>query len=86
VLAATEGYLAGEDTFALWRDECTTADQNEWESSADLWQCWKRWAESAGEYAGSQKRFSQTLEDHGCVGTPAGYRKARLSWCEGEPA
>jgi phage/plasmid-associated DNA primase len=85
VLAATEGYLAGEDTFALWRDECTTADQNEWESSADLWQCWKRWAESAGEYAGSQKRFSQTLEDHGFVserqpGTgKRGFRGARLN-------
>jgi putative DNA primase/helicase len=85
VLAATEGYLAGEDTFALWRDECTTADQNAWESSGDLWQSWKRWADAAGEFVGTQKRFSQTLEDHGFVperqpGTgKRGFRGARLN-------
>jgi putative DNA primase/helicase len=84
VLAATEGYLAGEDSFALWREDCTTVDTHAWERSADLWQSWKRWAESAGEYVGSQKRFSQTLEDHGFVperqpGTgKRGFRGARL--------
>jgi putative DNA primase/helicase len=67
VLAATESYLAGEDSFALWRGDCTTADANAWEASADLWQSWKRWAEAAGEFVGTQKRFSQALEDHGFV-------------------
>ena len=84
VLDATAGYLAGEDSFALWQGDCTTPDVNAWESSADLWQAWKRWAETAGEFVGSQKRFAQTLEDHGFVpkrdgvGT-RGFRGARLN-------
>jgi putative DNA primase/helicase len=56
VLVATEKYLAAEDTFERWRDECTTPDPNAWESSADLWQSWKRWAEAAGEFVSTQKR------------------------------
>jgi putative DNA primase/helicase len=67
VLDATDGYLAGEDAFALWRDDCATADANAWEASSDLWGSWKRWAEAAGEFVGSQKRFTQALEDHGFV-------------------
>ena len=46
VRAATDKYLAAEDTFERWRDDCTTPDPNAWESSADLWHSWKRWAES----------------------------------------
>ena len=85
VLAATAGYLAGEDSFALWHADCTAADPNAWESSADLWQSWKRWAEAAGEFVGTQKRFSQALEDHGFVphreaGTgKRGFHGARLN-------
>jgi len=84
VLAATESYLAGEDSFALWQGDCTSPDPNAWELSADLWQSWKRWAEAAGEFVGSQKRFSQTLEDHGFApkrqpGTgKSGFNGARL--------
>jgi putative DNA primase/helicase len=84
VLAATKKYLAAEDTFERWRDECTTPDPNAWESSADLWASWKRWAEAAGEFVGTQKRFSQTLEERGFAserqgGTGGrGYRGAQL--------
>ena len=90
VLAATEGYLAGEDTFELWRGDCTTADPRAFELSADLWQSWKRWADAAGEFVGSQKRFSQTLEDHGFVpgrdGTKANKRGYRGAWLKREEA
>ena len=85
VRAATERYLAGEDTFGRWRDECTTPDPNAWQSSAELWASWKRWAEKAGEYVGTHKRLSQTLEERGFTpareGTKAnrrGYRGFRL--------
>jgi putative DNA primase/helicase len=64
---ATADYLAGEDAFELWRDACTTREPNAWESSADLWASWKRWAENAGETVGTQKRFSQTLAQRGFV-------------------
>jgi putative DNA primase/helicase len=82
---ATADYLAGEDTFELWRDACTVVDVNAWESGDELWGSWKRWAENAGEFVGSQKRFSQTLRERGFVparqpGTGRkGYRGARLS-------
>jgi putative DNA primase/helicase len=84
VRAATDSYLAAEDAFELWRDECTTADVNAWESSADLWTSWKAWGERTGEFVGTQKRFGQTLEDRGLVaerqpGTGArGYRGTSL--------
>jgi putative DNA primase/helicase len=86
VLAATASYLAAEDAFELWRDECTTVDVKAWESSADLWASWKGWADRSGELVGTQKRFGQTLEDRGFAaardGTKAnnrGYRGARLN-------
>ena len=88
VLDATASYLAGEDSFALWRGDCTTADPNAWESSADLWGSWKRWAEAAGEFVGTQKRFGQALEDHGFVpardGTRANRRGYRGAWLNRE--
>jgi putative DNA primase/helicase len=85
VREATASYLAGEDTFELWRDACTTPDLNAWESSADLWRSWKAWAENAGELVGKQKSFSQLLEERGFVaarqpGTGArGYHGARIT-------
>ena len=85
VVAATEKYLAAEDTFERWREERTTADPNALgESGADLWQPWKCWAEAAGEFVRTQKLFSQTLEERGFVpgrqgGTgKRGYRGAQL--------
>jgi putative DNA primase/helicase len=82
---ATDHYLASEDTFALWLDACITPDVNAWESSADLWGSWKRWAENAGEFVGKQKGFAQTLADRGFVperqpGTGTrGYRGGRIN-------
>jgi putative DNA primase/helicase len=65
VLNATGNYLAAEDSFELWRDDCTEPDNHTWESSADLWTYWKTWAERAGEPAGTQKSFGMTLEERG---------------------
>jgi putative DNA primase/helicase len=86
VCEATNSYLEAEDTFELWRDECTTQDMHAWESSADLWASWKAWAERTGEYVGRQRQFSDKLAEHGFAperdGTRAnrrGYRGARLN-------
>lgn len=65
VLAATAGYLAEEDAFELWAEECCARMPDAWESGADLFASWKAWAERAQEFVGSQKRFSQTLEARG---------------------
>ncbi|MGH7053815.1 MAG: phage/plasmid primase, P4 family [Stellaceae bacterium] len=62
---ATDAYLASEDALAQWLDECCARDPQYAERSSALFANWKRWAETAGEFAGSQKRFSQMLEDRG---------------------
>jgi phage/plasmid-associated DNA primase len=39
--------------------------KNSKENSTLLFQAWRRWADSAGEFVGSQKLFSQNLEARG---------------------
>jgi putative DNA primase/helicase len=67
VIKATEEYLAAEDTIKQWLNECCCEDRGAWTSFGVLYECWKRWAETLGEYAGTSKRFSQKLEDRGFV-------------------
>ena len=84
VRAATDEYLAAEDTFERWRDECTTADPNAWEKSADLWASWKAWAENAAEFVGKRRKFIDRLVAGGFTHWPGtgdvkGYFGARLN-------
>jgi putative DNA primase/helicase len=65
VRAATDDYLEAEDAVSIWLDECTRADAQAWEAGGTLFASWKRWAERAGEYIGSQKRFSNLLTERG---------------------
>jgi putative DNA primase/helicase len=65
VQAATEDYLAGEDSFALWIENCARKDPTAWEPASALWDSWRSWANNAGEFAGSQKAFANLLTDHG---------------------
>jgi putative DNA primase/helicase len=62
VKQATDEYLMAEDSSCAWIEECGTRDPNAWESSADLWISWESWAKRSGEYVGSRKQFSQTLD------------------------
>jgi putative DNA primase/helicase len=82
VRSATDLYLAAEDSFGLWLDACITPHVDAWESSADLWASWKRWAENAGEYVGKQKAFSQTLIERHFVperlNTARGFRGGQI--------
>jgi putative DNA primase/helicase len=79
---ATAAYLEGEDAVALWLDECTAPDVNGWASSSSLFRSWKEWSEDAGEYTGTQRRFSQNLETKGLIperrNYARGYRGRRL--------
>lgn len=70
VTAATENYFVEEDALAHWIEERVERKDGFSESSSVLWEDWKEWAESAGEFAGKQKQFSLTLEARG-------YRKER---------
>lgn len=63
VTSATAAYLEAEDAISAWIDdkcERTGAD-----TIAALFASWKAWAEANGEFVGSSKRFSQSLEERG---------------------
>jgi P4 family phage/plasmid primase-like protien len=61
VVAATEEYFEAEDALGRWLDECCRRTINGFETTADLFAAWKTWADGAGEFVGSQKRFSENL-------------------------
>ena len=67
VRRATDAYLAAEDAIALWLAEACTTRPNDSALSSALFKSWSRWATAAGEFIGSQKRFSQALEDRGFI-------------------
>ncbi len=65
VLDATEEYFEAEDALGRWLDErcvrVTTANS----LTAELFNDWKQWADAAGEFVGSQRRFSDLLITRG---------------------
>jgi putative DNA primase/helicase len=65
VLDATTEYLDGEDAMGLWIAECCKVAPGRYDTTAALFASWKQWAEQAGEFVGSQKRFSQALQSRG---------------------
>lgn len=82
VTDATEEYFESEDAFGLWFKECVAESNSSVTASYILFKSWSVWAEQAGEYVGSQKRFSQALSTRG-------YEKTRVegkSPDKGKPA
>ena len=66
VMAATDDYFEAEDALGRWIEErCQTGNKTFWAGSTELFNSWKSWAEANGEYAGSMKRFSETLTTRG---------------------
>ena len=65
VRAATDAYMAAEDGLAQWRDARCVQLPNATGTVERLFADWKAWAEAAGEYIGSLKSFSQSLEEKG---------------------
>jgi putative DNA primase/helicase len=63
VREASEAYFAEEDTLSNWIDECCALDKAYSELSSALYASWKRWAEVAGEYPGSNKAFTKSLDE-----------------------
>lgn len=82
VTEATAEYLEAEDALAAWIDERCEIDPQAWSKSSVLFANWKSWAESAGEYPGSNKRFAQSLEQRGYTSirknSGAGYTGLRI--------
>jgi putative DNA primase/helicase len=67
---ATAQYLAAEDVMARWIEERCVVKGTLWTSSSDLFADWRNWCEENGEFAGSQRSFSQTLESRGFILRP----------------
>jgi putative DNA primase/helicase len=66
VREATDAYLAGEDLLSRWfSEQCEKGGKADWMFTATLYANWKSWAEFAGEYPGTMKKFSQALEARG---------------------
>lgn len=69
VRLATEQYLDDQDAVGAWLMECCNTDVSEncTETARDLWQSWRKYAESIGEAPGSDKRLSEELQKRGIV-------------------
>ena len=65
VLDATEEYFEAEDALGRWLEERCVIEANAKSLTAELFTDWKQWADSAGEFIGSQKRFSDLLLSRG---------------------
>jgi len=61
VVSATEEYFEAEDALGQWMDESCDLTLEAKVASSDLYANWREWAERAGEYVGSIKRFSELL-------------------------
>jgi P4 family phage/plasmid primase-like protien len=65
VRAATEEYFQDEDVLGRWiAEECELAPDAQTPTQR-LFEAWREWCNSRGEYPGSLKRLSQTLTDRG---------------------
>jgi putative DNA primase/helicase len=62
---ATEEYFEAEDALGRWLDERCVREANAKSLTAELFNDWKQWAEAAGEFIGSQKRFADLLLTRG---------------------
>jgi putative DNA primase/helicase len=65
VLDATEGYFSAEDSLQRWINECCTTHKQDACTTQELYESWKKWAEMAGEWIVSMKRFSENLSNRG---------------------
>ena len=65
VLSATEEYFEAEDALGRWIDERCVRIERARSLTAELFNDWKAWAEAAGEFVGSQRRFSDQLVARG---------------------
>lgn len=77
VTAATDEYLAAQDTVKNWRAECLIDDPQAETASSVLYASWKLWCEANGEYPGSNKGLSQKLADQGLKSVKVGTTRFR---------
>ncbi len=62
-IQATGKYQSDQDTIGRFSDECTLQRNNATATKKQLYAAYKEWAISQGEYAITQKRFGQNLDE-----------------------
>jgi len=65
VLDATEEYFESEDAMGRWLEERCVRIPTAKSLTTELFTDWKQWAEAAGEFMGTQRRFSDLLMARG---------------------
>jgi putative DNA primase/helicase len=65
VLNATDEYFEAEDAMGRWLEERCVRVEGAKSLTSELFNDWKEWAEIAGEFIGSQRRFSDLLLTRG---------------------
>jgi len=58
-------FMRAEDAMALWLAERCVVRSSFYATAKELFADWKKWAEPAGEFVGSQKRLAEALEARG---------------------
>lgn len=65
VVSATEEYFEAEDALGQWIEERCEQYPEAKVATSDLYTDWREWAERAGEYVGSIKRFVEIMQSRG---------------------
>jgi putative DNA primase/helicase len=75
VRAATDDYLADQDTITQWADEKLEAAPDAFVKTRDLFANWRQWCEDRNLSPGTETAFADTLKDRGYE--PKRTKKAR---------
>jgi putative DNA primase/helicase len=65
VARATDAYLDAEDALGSWLAECCEQVGGHYETTRNLYESWKTWAEAGGEFVGTERSFAQALQGRG---------------------
>jgi len=65
VVSATDEYFEAEDAVGRWLEENCVFAANAKSLTAELFNDWKQWCDAAGEFIGTQRRFSDLLITRG---------------------
>ncbi len=65
VVSATDEYFEAEDAVGRWLEENCVFAANANSLTAELFNDWKQWCDAAGEFIGTQRRFSDLLITRG---------------------
>jgi putative DNA primase/helicase len=66
VRAATDDYLADQDTLSQWWNDCIDLNVNAFTHSRALFKSWQAWCKAGNAREGTEKGFVESLKQRGC--------------------